>query len=33
MNWKAYLTTALIAVSAVYIYNTFLAPKFGFPTA
>jgi len=32
-NWSNYLVTALIAVAAVYLYNTFVAPKAGLPTA
>ena len=32
-NWSNYLITALIAVGAVYLYNTFVAPKAGLPTA
>ena len=32
-NWSNYLVTALIAVAAVYLYNTFVAPKAGLPVA
>lgn len=32
-NWTNYLVTAGIAILAVYVYNTFLAPKVGLPTA
>jgi len=32
-NWTNYLVTALIAIGAVYLYNTFVAPKAGLPTA
>jgi hypothetical protein len=32
-NWTNYLITAAIAIAAVYVYNTFLAPKVGLPTA
>ena len=30
---KPILMTALIAVAAVYVYNTFMAPRFGLPSA
>lgn len=32
-NWSNYLVTALVAIAAVYVYNTFLAPRVGLPTA
>lgn len=31
--WSAYLVTALIAVVAVWAYNSYVAPKTGLPTA
>jgi len=34
MNWQSYLKQAVIAVLAVYVYNTFIATKFpSLPTA
>ena len=33
MNWKKHLITAAVAVAAVYLYNTFLAPRLGTPVA
>ena len=32
-NWTSYAITAVIAVLAVWAYNSFVAPKTGLPTA
>jgi len=32
-NLKKFVITGLIAIAAVYIYNNFLSPKLGTPTA
>lgn len=33
MSWQSYAKQALIAIVAVYLYNTFIAPKANLPTA
>ncbi len=32
-SWQNYVITGIVAIAAVYLYNTFLAPKVGLPTA